>query len=170
MFVGHAALAMVIKTVRPRISLPILLAAAYGPDILEGAVGVLGRGLNHTMLSHSLPSVAIMAALSGVAYAAATRRAGDAAVVGLMYASHWPADFITGLKPTWPGGPDVGLQLYGHPVADMMVESGLLVMCWLIYRRRRSLTRVDGPMVIAGLILAQGVFDLFARSVDLHRG
>jgi hypothetical protein len=42
---------------------------------------------------------------------------------------------VTGLKPTWPGGPIIGLQLYAHPLGDLVVETAVLVIGWLVYRR-----------------------------------
>jgi hypothetical protein len=52
-----------------------------------------------------------------------------------MYFSHWPADFITGMKAIWPNGPEVGLNLYHYVIADVVLESIVVVLCWLAYRR-----------------------------------
>ena len=81
----------------------------------------------------------------------------DAAALALTYASHWPADYVTGLKPTWPGGPQVGLLLYRHSAADAVVESLVIVACWLVYVRSLPPARRRGP---AALLLPVGLIAL----------
>jgi hypothetical protein len=96
-------------------------------------------------------------------YFAVTRQRGDAFALWGLYLSHWAADFITGGKPTWPGGPTVGLGLYGHPVWDCAVECAVIVVAWFAYRRsfgpaiRR---RVSIALVPLGLIALQVGFEL----------
>jgi hypothetical protein len=80
-------------------------------------------------------SVGVGASLAALLYWLSTRATADAIAVWLTYASHWPADFITGLKPTWPGGPTVGLSLYNHPVWDAVLECAIVVLAWVAYRR-----------------------------------
>jgi hypothetical protein len=58
-----------------------------------------------------------------------------AGLTGAVTVSHVLADYVTGLKPTWPGGPAIGLELYSHPLGDLAVETGLLALGWLLYRR-----------------------------------
>jgi hypothetical protein len=132
-YAGHAAIATLVKGVRPRISLALLVPIAFAPDWLEWSAGLLG--FHDKMLSHSLLSVAIGATVVAAIYALVTRELGDAIWVWTAYASHWPADFITGIKPTWPGGPSVGLLLYDHAVWDVILESTLIIVGWLIYKR-----------------------------------
>ena len=164
MFAGHAALALLAKAARPRISIAVLLPVAFAPDIIEWVFAFLGH--QDRELSHSLVSVGIGATVIALIYFLATRRTADAIVVWLTYVSHWAADFITGTKPTWPGGPDVGLQLYEHPKGDALIECGIVVICWIVYRR--STTRTATPVVSRAnpavvvpvvLIAAQLVFD-----------
>lgn len=137
MLVGHAGIALVAKRARPRISLPLLVVAAYGCDIVE----VLFRAFHqeNRELSHSLVSIAIVATAMALGYFVATRRTGDAAVLWLTYALHWPADFLTGTKPTWPGGPEVGLLWYQYPVQEAVFEAIFLGVCivvaWPVIRR-----------------------------------
>src|SRR5829696_6609090 len=108
MYAGHAALALLAKARRPRVPLALLVPLAFAPDWVEGIAAALGR--HNRMISHSLVSVGIGATLFAAIYWLVTRSAADAAAVRLTYVSHWPADFITGIKPTWPGGPMVGLH------------------------------------------------------------
>jgi hypothetical protein len=133
MRLGHIAFALLARTARPRLSLVLLVPVAYGPDLVEGAFDVLGR--NNPILSHSLISVGLCATLTALAVFVRHRSAMDALAVWLVYVSHWPADFINGLKPTWPGGPVVGLQLYDRPVFDWALELALLAACWIVYRK-----------------------------------
>lgn len=133
MYAGHAALAMFAKGVRPRISIAVLVPVAFAPDWVEWILAVSGR--ENRLVSHSLVSIAIAASVVALVYWAFSKSALDAAAVWLTYASHWPADFITGYKPTWPGGPVVGLGMYAHPVADIVIECVVILVCWLVYRR-----------------------------------
>ena len=135
MRVGHAGVALAVRRFFPRIPLWVLAATTYGPDIVEITLRVFGQ--YNRALSHSLVSVGIAATLSALAYALAKRSVADAAAVWLLYVSHWPADFITGTKATWPGGPEVGLNLYDlHPVLVWFVDFGVLIAGWLFYRTR----------------------------------
>lgn len=133
MYVGHAALATLAKGRRPRIPIALLVPVAFAPDWVEWIADAFGD--HNRVLSHSLVSVGIGATVVALVYWLTSGSAADAAVLWLTYASHWPADFITGMKPTWPGGPTVGLMLYDHALWDVIVESVLVVLCWLYYRR-----------------------------------
>jgi membrane-bound metal-dependent hydrolase YbcI (DUF457 family) len=150
-YAGHAALALLAKGIRPRISLAVLVPVAFGPDWIEWMLSAAGR--ENRALSHSLVSVAVCATLVASVYWLFTRATADAVVVWLTYASHWPADFITGIKPTWPGGPDVGLLLYTNPVLDTIVEWTVVVLCWLVYRRSLPTENRNRPLVYAVPVL-----------------
>jgi membrane-bound metal-dependent hydrolase YbcI (DUF457 family) len=156
MFTGHAGLALVAKRLSPRTPLPLLVAAAYGPDIVE-IVGDIDR--RHIMLSHSLVSVVLASVLLAATYAMIARPGAAAAVtVGLTYLSHWPADVVTSVKPTWPGGPELGLHLYDHPVYDFALEAAIVTVCWLAYRPSVHVSghrRVPAVAILAGLVAAQ---------------
>jgi hypothetical protein len=132
-YAGHAAIATFVKGVRPRIKMAVLVPVAFAPDWVDWIAAACGS--HDRMISHSLLSVGIGATLAAAIYLLVTREFGDACWIWMTYASHWPADFITGIKPTWPGGPEVGLMLYDHTVWDVVLESVLIVLCWLVYRR-----------------------------------
>lgn len=156
MYAGHAAIALLVKGVRPRIPLAVLVPVAFAPDWIEWVFYALGH--DNRNLSHSLVSVGFGAALVGLIYWAARRTPRDAVAVSLTYVSHWAADFITGIKPTWPGGPQVGLLLYGHPAADVALESVVIVLCWLVYLRSLPPTARRRPaslLIPVGLIALQ---------------
>jgi hypothetical protein len=159
-YVGHAALALLAKGKRPRISIALLVPLAFAPDWIEWTVDQFGWP-NAKLLSHSLVSVAIGASLAALLYWVVRRRGVDALAVGATYASHWPADFITGIKPTWPGGPTVGLMLYNHLIYDLIVEALIVLAAWFVYRKS-----LPGPvrnhrvvwLVPLGLIAMQVLF------------
>ena len=133
MYAGHAALAMLAKNQRPRIPIAFLVPVAFAPDWIDLFSHIVHQP--SAMTSHSIVSVAIGSTLAALVYALWRGAAVDAAVVWLTYASHWPADYLTGLKPTWPGGPWLGLTLYSRPMVDLVMESVLVFACWVAYRR-----------------------------------
>ena len=160
MFAGHAALALLAKAKRPRVAISLLVPVAFAPDLVELVGDALGH--HNREISHSLVSVGIGATVVALVYWLVKRVAADAAVLWLTYVSHWPADYITGLKPTWPTGPMVGLLLYTRPVADACLESALVVVCWLAYRQSlpTARRRVGLLVVPIALIAMQLAFDM----------
>jgi hypothetical protein len=142
--VGHAGVAVAAKRFGPRVPLWLLLCAAYAPDIIE--VSLWPFGVHNRELSHSLISVGLGATLLAASYALLRRDTRGAICLASVYVLHWPADFITGHKPTWPGGPTVGLDLYDRPVLVWIVDLAVLAGgCWLYYMsaRRAGTARAD---------------------------
>lgn len=159
MYAGHAALATLAKGVRPRIPLALLIPVAFAPDWIEWLLGAVDR--HNRELSHSLVSIGIGATVVAIVYLLVTRAGVDAMTVWLTYVSHWPADFITGQKPTWPGGPIVGLFLYRHQAIDGIIECTVVLLCWLVYRRSlpvESRSRALGLLIPVGLIAMHMAF------------
>ena len=160
MYVGHAAIATLVKGKRPNLSLTLLVPVAFGPDWID----ILSHVVHHPNpdISHSLLSVVVCSVVVGLCTVRAFGSA-DAAIVGATYLSHWPADWITGLKSVWPNGPSFGLQLYTHAGIDFVVESLLVVACWLVYRaslRPESRNSVLTYLLPLGLIALQAGFAL----------
>lgn len=136
MYGGHIGIALAGKGYRSTIPLWLLLLATQLPDWTDAAVCTAGIESPPTgMLSHSLPAIAVLAAVLSLLYYAAARDLGAASMVALVVASHGVADYLTGLKPTWPGGPMIGLQLYQHPAMDFAAEVVVIFIGWAIYRR-----------------------------------
>ncbi len=140
MRVGHAGIALLAKRACPRVPLPLLVVAAYGCDILDVFFGALHH--DNRELSHSLVSLVLLASVMAGTYFLVTRRRADAVAVWVTYVLHWPVDFITGIKPTWPGGPDVGLGLYRYPLQEALLEMLVLAICVAVFLRapRRPVT------------------------------
>jgi hypothetical protein len=168
-FIGHTAIALAAKRARPSVPLAALLAATYGPDVIEITLLALVRWAHVTAAfgSHSMPAIILGAAVVAAAYWTWRRDAAGAVLLAATYTSHWPADLFTGTaKPTWGGGPTLGLSLYDHPALDFVIESGLLLAAWLLFwpargrRRRRRVVDVAGPVA---LVLAQLAFNASER-------
>jgi hypothetical protein len=174
MFIGHVAVALAAKRVRTAVPLAALIAATFGPDVIE--ITLLGlerwRNLPTSLGSHSIPAVALGAAAVGGAYWLWRQDARGGALLCGVYASHWAADLLTGTaKPTWLGGPKLGLSLYDRPVIDFVVESGLLLAAWLFFwlggHTRRRPRAVDLAAPIA-LVLIQLVFNASERLLGVR--
>jgi hypothetical protein len=77
--------------------------------------------------------------------------------------SHVLLDYLTGIKPTWPGGPTIGLELYRYPILDLAAETAVIVFGWMVYRS--SLPETPGTLrwstvMLALLLLLQVGVDL----------
>lgn len=136
MYGGHVGIALAGKGYRATVPLWLLLIATQLPDWTDAVA--CGAGIESPpsgMLSHSLPAVAVLAALLALIYFAVARDFEAAALVAAIVGSHAVADYVTGLKPTWPGGPYIGLQLYQHPALDFVIEAAVIIIGWMVYRR-----------------------------------
>lgn len=169
MYAGHAALATLAKGVRPRIPIGLLVPVAFAPDWIGWFFDAVG--FYNPELSHSLVSIGIGSTVVALIYYIVSRVRADAIAVWLTYVSHWPADFVTGLKPTWPGGPMVGMYLYKRPPVDGVIECLVIIACWLVYRRslpRAAQHRAVGLLIPLGLIAMHLAF-LATRIPSLRR-
>jgi len=167
-YAGHAALALLAKAKRPRVPLAVLVPVAFAPDWIEWIFTAFGR--RNQEISHSFVSIGIGATLVALIYGLSRRDRSGAFIVWLTYASHWPADFFTGLKPTWPGGPTVGLYLYKQPLADAAIEFAVIALCWLAYRQSIPAVarqRAIGWLMPLGLVAMHVAF-LFATNPALR--
>lgn len=155
MFAGHAAIAAFAGATRPRIPFLPLVLAAYAADALEIAFHAFGADHAFAMQwSHSITAMVI----GGLAFGALTflgyRRGDVALLAGIVYASHWLCDLLTGEgKPTWVGGPSFGFGLYQDPVADFALETALVIAAGLIYQWRRP-TRTRRIVAAAVVLVA----------------
>ncbi len=164
MYVGHVAVALGVRGVRRDVPLWLLVLAAQGCDWLE-TLQMTGGVRDHAMLSHSLPAALGAAAMLALLALLLTRSTPAAGVVGAVYLSHLPLDYLTGLKPTVPGAGLIGLNLYAHPVLDFVAEAILIVLGWRLYRAtRRPADRAAGArplrVMLAGLLALQLAGDI----------
>jgi len=150
MFIGHYALGLAAKRVAPRTSLGTLFAAPTLADLLWPVFLLTGWErvtpapaanpfLNYTFdaypISHSLFALVLWAALFGALYRWRTGNARGALVVALLVVSHWVLDWITHIPdlPLYPGGPKVGLGLWGSVVGTVTVEAVMFAAGLAIY-------------------------------------
>src|SRR6267143_2400146 len=167
MYIGHVGAALAAKRVRRSIGLLVLLVATYTPDWVDTGLCLAGAYNPEGILSHSIPAVALFAVLGFAAYATATRDWRSALVVAAVTLSHIFLDWITGYKPTWPGGPMIGLHLYDHPMADFIAEAVVIVIGGLLYARTlppRNRPWNDVSVMLGALLLLQLGLDI-ARMV-----
>ena len=87
------------------------------------------------MTTHSIPAVLVLALLTAAGWAIAGGAAGGAIAIAAVCLLHWPADVLTGCKPTVPNGPWIGLNQYRHLLVDLGAELPLLWVGWLAVRR-----------------------------------
>lgn len=119
------------------------------------------------MLSHSLPAIGVLTIVGALVYLATTRDLVGSAFIAALVVSHALADYITGTKPTWPGGPIIGLDLYRYPAADFAIEAVVILAGWILYRasfpaEKRSSRNVLSVLgaLLALQLLADIVFSL----------
>jgi hypothetical protein len=135
MYTGHIGVALGARGIRQSIPFWILIAASQLPDWADAAACIVGeRSVTPGMYSHSFPAIAVLALSAALLYAVAMRDAAGALVVALLVVSHAAGDYLTGVKPTWPGGPLIGLHLYARPSIDFAVEAVVVLAGWSIYR------------------------------------
>lgn len=176
MFVGHFAASVAAKAARPALPFWVCVGAAQLLDIGWGALVIAGveklrvvEGLPGSPLdlfympwSHSLPMALLWSVLAGWLAARALGRAGW--LIGAVVFSHWLADLLVH-RPDLPlglFGPKVGLGLWNLPVAEMIVEIGLLGLMVAIWVARRKQVRLKarpaigwfGAMLVLALINA----------------
>jgi len=163
MYIGHVGAALAAKRVRGSIGLLVLLVATYTPDWVDAGLCVMGVYNPQEMLSHSIPVVLLFALVGFVVYAVATRDWTGALVIAAVILSHLLLDWITGYKPSWPGGPMIGLQLYDHPLADFVAEGIVIFVGALLYGRTLPARRrpwVDISIMLGALLSLQLTIDI----------
>lgn len=159
MYLGHVGIALAVKGVRRDIAFLVLLIATYASDWIDSVLCVAGAYDPLGMISHSLPAVAALSAIAVIAYGVHTRDLAGALVVGTVVLSHTLLDLVTGFKPTWPGGPVLGLGWYAHPAKDFMLESLVIIAGVGIYSRSlpaRSRPWIDVALMVGTLVAMQG--------------
>jgi hypothetical protein len=135
MYIGHIGFALAGKGLRRTAPLWLLVLATQGCDWVQAVACVAAPLGTSAMWSHSIPAATALTATLAVTAYLLTGDHGIVALTGAVAISHVLADYVTGIKPTWPGGPMIGLDLYSHPLGDVAVETAVLVLGWAVYRR-----------------------------------
>lgn len=158
MYIGHVGAALAAKRLRTSIGLFVLLVATYVPDWVDGGLCLARVHNQEGMLSHSIPAVFLFAVAGFTLYAFLSRDLAAAAVVAGVIVSHMLLDWITGYKPTWPGGPMIGLELYGRPVLDFVVEGLVIIVGAALYASTlppRKRPWIDVAIMLGALLVLQ---------------
>lgn len=135
MYIGHVGVALAAKRLRPSIGLLVLLVSTYAPDWVDAGLCVAGVYNPDGVLSHSIPVIAALALLGFTLYGIKSLDWTAAAIVAAVIVSHMLLDWITGYKPTWPGGTMIGLELYERPIVDFFLEGAVIVAGTVLYGR-----------------------------------
>ena len=175
MFLGHFGAALALKRLEPKLSLGTLFFAVQLPDILWGAfllrgweevridpgyTAVTPLQFVHYPISHSLLGMAGWAvAMAAVYYSWPTRDTSRhwqaAALAGLAVLSHYPLDLIVHL-PDLPldgsGSAHLGLGLWNHPTATLLLELGSFTAGVAVYVVLRSTRHPVRWGRLAGLV------------------
>ncbi len=138
-----------------------LVVASVSPDIIDFVTAALRVCGPNGLYSHSLPSIALQTLVLGAAAAIWLRSSAAGGAVAAMVVLHLGADYITGLKVLWPGGPVVGLNLYQYPLADFALEAAVTFTGWWMLRTSPMRDRWSAaPVALALLLAAQASVDV----------
>jgi hypothetical protein len=169
MFIGHFAVGFAAKRTAPGVSLVWLFVAAQLADLLWPIL--VGLGIERVRIapgitavtpldfisypySHSLLMLIVWGMLLGLFFHRAQL------TIGALVVSHWILDWITHRPdmPTYPAGPKVGLGLWNHVAATIVIEVAMLAAGVWIYARatrprdaigRRAFAAFVGFLLIA---------------------
>jgi hypothetical protein len=164
MLTGHVAVAMGAHGIRSSIPLWLLILASQLPDWADAALCTAGiRSAVPGAFSHGFAPIGVLAAAAAIGWFVRSRSAAASLIVAALVITHALGDYVTGTKPTWPGGPMIGLQLYSRPMLDFLFESAIIVAGWLLYRRSFPSDKRNSRyvlMLILALFLIQGAADI----------
>jgi hypothetical protein len=164
MLTGHIAVAMGAHGLRRSLPLWALILAAQLPDWTDAALCSAGiRSQTPGMYSHSVAATVLLALAAATIAMLVTRDARGATVIAIVVGLHTVGDYVTGLKPTWPGGPIIGLDLYGRPALDFAFEALILFFGWVAWQlsfpgERRYSRRL--VFVLLALLAIQAASDI----------
>lgn len=170
MILGHLGLALGARAVDREASLAWLVAASVAPDVLD--LGLAAGGVCNAagMYTHSLLAIAATSAVLGAAAAWQTRSGRTALVVAALVVLHLLADYLTGLKALWIGGPVIGFDLYRWPWADFAIEAPIIAAGWWAARRWGNLPRwLDARMALVVLLAGQLTADAVQKADAIRR-
>lgn len=172
MFIGHYGAALALKRAESRVPLAVLVFGATLLDVLwsvfiltgwehaaivPGATVVSPFVFDSYPISHSLLGAVGWALAAGIVYLAwptshPARHGRGAAVVAIAVLSHYALDAVVhvpDLTLAGAGTPAIGLGLWNHRGATMIVEFALLGVGALLYATGRSRKHPLRPLPLA---------------------
>jgi membrane-bound metal-dependent hydrolase YbcI (DUF457 family) len=173
MVVGHLAVALGAKRIEPRVTLPVLVAAVFGLDILwpvfvlagletvridPGNTAFTPLDFVNYPWSHSLLMSLVWGAIAGHFARVGFQSVRAGLVVGALVVSHWLLDFVVHRPdlPLWPGGPRVGLGLWQSIPGTLVVEGLLFAAGIAIYLRTTRAIDGQGRWGLVALLVTLG--------------
>jgi hypothetical protein len=172
MYTGHVAIALGVRGMRRDVPLWALVLTAQACDWVELLVHPFTPRTSTDVYSHAYPFVLVAAAAVTAAVWLWKRSAAAAITVLLVYLSHPAADYVTGYKPLWLGGANVGFHVIRWPAIDFLVQGFVCLIGFALYwrslpaPRRRHLSALL-PLVL--LLTLQGLSDLRIGSIRSRR-
>ena len=164
MYTGHVAIALAARGVRRDVPLWALVLATQACDWVSLiAYPFTWRTGTEELYSHAYPFVIAAAVVVAAAVWLWKRSVGAAATVMMVYLSHPLLDYVTGNKPLWLGGPNMGLGVIQRPAADFVVQGLVCLLGCAIYWRSLPAARRRHVSAVAPLLLLlalQGMSDL----------
>jgi membrane-bound metal-dependent hydrolase YbcI (DUF457 family) len=173
MFVGHYSAALAAKAAEPRAPLWTYVIGCQLLDVGWSVLVMTGTErlsfdpslpgsslvLEHMPWTHSLPGAAIWSLAAAIAVWFGLKLPWRACVfVGLVVFSHWLADLLVHRPDLelWFGGTKVGLALWNFPVPEQAVEIGLLAVAGAFWAgwRVRAGRRVWPAALFLALLVA----------------
>jgi len=156
MFIGHFAVGMAAKQIKPTLSLGILFLAAQFLDLLWPTLLLLG--IEHVIISpgiskmtpldfvdypisHSLLVVIFWSLLFGVGFFLFTKNRTGALILASLVLSHWLLDLIVHIPdlPLYPGAsPKVGFGMWNSPFLTVLIEGAILIAGLVSYLRAKK--------------------------------
>ena len=174
MFIGHFAAGFATKKVKTSLSLALMFMAVQFLDLLWPILVLLGietvgieegitklTPLDFTFYpySHSLLMATVWGLLFGLVYFIFTKNRQNALILGALVLSHWFLDLIVH-RPDLPlspfGDAKVGLGLWNHPFAEILIEFSLFFAgVYMYYATRRPRKKIAFWSLIVFLLLFQ---------------
>ena len=170
MFIGHFALGMAAKSVKPSLSLGTYFLAVQFVDLLWPTLlllnieqvaitpGITAMGpleFVHYPYTHSLLMALVWAAAGFVLVYFFKKDSSAALLIAACVASHWLLDFFThipDLPLTLSETTKVGLGLWNFKTATVIIETCLFIAGIWIYTRSSNATDKTGNYAFWGLI------------------
>lgn len=170
MFLGHFAVGFAAKKYAPRTSLGVLMAAPLLLDLIWPLMLLAGWeqvriAPGNTVFTpldfvsypytHSLATAIGWAVVVGGVYWLGTQYTPGALAILIGVLSHWVLDALTHRPdlPLYPGGPQVGLGLWNHWAATVVVELVLFAAGLWIYLGATRPSRLTGTYALGALVL-----------------
>ncbi|HCW05781.1 MAG TPA: hypothetical protein DGG95_00245 [Cytophagales bacterium] len=171
MFIGHFAVGMAAKSVKPSLSLGTYFIAVQFVDLLwptlllfnleqvaiePGITAMTPLNFIHYPISHSLVMAAVWA-FAGFALVYFLKKDFKAAIlIAACVASHWLLDFFThrpDLPITLSETTKVGLGLWNYKMATFLIESVLFAVGVAMYLKKTQAKDNTGKYAFWGLII-----------------